>query len=516
MLLITKPPSDEWGRDIHIDISPYKKSIDVKMDGEIAELFTAKEDRFTKTIVNRKEGTIISKEDFFISDACLNKLVKYLACGRYIFWTENYDLFMSFKEQGTSYSSKNEILKSVKDFNVISKDNHIFLIVAFDKGLRIYEIDETGANKLGEDHFFEGPVKVSTSIDKNGVLHVASINKKSAVERDIIYIQFYDEKWNVIAQKLQNTVNATESIGNLEIGLDKNNAYIFYETGLWNSSGQSSKTWYTTVKLDNLKDIEMDFQMFLPDKEEYRGDVFVSDVRCDDYQKDELKVLYIKNDYDDVADGFRIYSASLREGEILNKNAVTKIIPWIKGVSSGFYNGEYAVTFLQAAGEFKNEIWYTESGAAYKDAVRKFRTNDYIRAIEDAITPYISGIVIALIRALMFLPAVFWLLGVEFFEAKKFLRNPKLNYSIAMAIYMTIKLFSSGFYYKGLSYYLIPDILNFLGMRYGVMILTSLIAYFIAEEYKKSRPDIHIMAEFLLFMLYDLLITVFLYSPYIT
>lgn len=516
LILITNPPSDEWGRDIHIDISPYKKSVSIEMDEYIAEVFTAKEDRFVKTVVNRKEGRVINKEDIIIEDASLNKLVKYQACGQYIFWTENYTLFISSREQGGDYNKKNEILENVIDFTVLSKDNGIFLIAAFNQGLRVYRIDENGINICGEDYYFENPLRVSVSLDDKGVLHIASINKKSPIEREIIYLRFIDENWNLMRRKVEDIGSITEGIGNLEIGLDKDYAYIFYETNLWDKFGQSSKTWYTAFEFNNVNNIEMNFRMLLPDMEGYKESIFVSELKCDDYQMEELKVLYIKNDYDGVADGFRICSASFSKGEILRNVKVTKIIPWIKKISLDCYNDEYGVVFLQAAGEFKNEVWYTESGTLYKEAVKKGRADDYIRAIEDAISPYISGIVIALIKALIFLPALFWLIVVEVFEVKKFLRKPKLNYSIAMSIYMVIKIISADFYYTGMSHYLIPDILSFPGMKYVMMILISAIAYYITKEYKKSRLDMHIIAEFLLFMLYDLLITVFLYGPYIT
>lgn len=516
LLLITKPPSDEWGRDIHIDISPYKKSVSIEMDEDIAEILTAKEDRFTKTAINRKEGRIINEEDIIIEDASLNKLVKYQGCGQHIFWTENYNLFISSRGQGGSYSKKNKILENVVDFTVLSKDDGILLIAAFAQGLRVYKIDETGANICGHDYYFENPLKVSVSLDNRGALHIASINKNSVMDREIVHLRFIDENWSLVGRKVESITSTTERIGNLEIGLDKNYAYIFYETDLWNSFRQSANTWYTAFELNNLNDIEMDFKMFMPDKEEYQGNVFVSELKCDDYQMEELKALYIKNDFDDASDGFRIYSVSFSEGEMLNKNEVSKLTPWVKGISLDSYNGEYAVTFLQAAGEFKNEVWYTESGELYKESVKKGKTGDYIRAVEDAIPPYISGLVIALIRGLLLSPAVFWLIGVEFFEAKKFLKNPKLNYSVAMSIYMIIKLISAGFYYNGLSYYLIPDILSFPGMKYLMMIVISAIAYYITKEYKKNKPDMYVIAEFLLFMLCDLLITVFFYGPYIT
>ena len=81
---------------------------------------------------------------------------------------------------------------------------------------------------------------------------------------------------------------------------------------------------------------------------------------------------------------------------------------------------------------------------------------------------------------------------------------------------MIIKLITANSYYTGLSYYMIPGFMQPPFVKYLIMISISVISYFMAKAWKNSIEDLHIIPEFLLFMLYDLLITIFLYGPYIT
>lgn len=513
---IAAPPSEEWGREIHIDKTPYKKAASLNMDKENIWILTAKEDRFTKTILEKENGNIKETQDIIIPGSALNKLVKYKSMEPYIFWTENYELYMSKKQESGDYSTKSLIAAEVKDFNVFSQNGEIVLAAAYNQGLRYYKINGQGAIAWGDEYPFDKAVHITAALDDSGIFHTVSIRDISPMEKEIIYLLFSQGKWTLRSQKIEYAQVSNESIGNLEIGLDKDLAYIFYENNVWNSFGQTARTWYATVPLSQAGNPDMEFKLLTSQDTESSADVYVSEVNCPYLKQDTLNAVFIEKYWDETGEGFKILNTTFKDGKISGKTDSTRILGWIKGIDIAQHGKDEALVFLQTAGEFKNDVWFTQTGEGYKEIANKPVKQDYVVAMENSISPYISGLVIALIRAFMFFPAVLWLLFVEFFEVRKFLWNPRLNYSVATGIYMIIKVLSTNFYYRGLSYYMMPDFMKPMVIRYLIMLSIGAIAYFMAKAFKKNRTDMHIIPEFLLFMLYDLLITVFLYGPYIT
>jgi len=249
---------------------------------------------------------------------------------------------------------------------------------------------------------------------------------------------------------------------------------------------------------------------------EYESDSYVSEVRCPDNKQDELTAVFIENYYDEASNGFRILNVSFKNGIISKQLPSTKTLDFIKGINIAKSGEDEALVFLTAAGEFKYDVWYTGNGEEYVAFMEKPTKQDYYTAIANSISPFINGLIIVVIKAFVFIPAILWLVFVEIFEIRKFAWNPKLNYSIAIGIFMIIKLITTDSYYKGLSYYMIPSFLQPPLVKYLIMIFISVISYFMSKAWKNSIEDLHIIPEFLLFMLYDLLITVFFYGPYIT
>jgi len=513
---ITSSPSDKWARELYIDKSPYKKTVSLEMNEDYILIITAKEDRFTKTILEKNKAVVKETEDIIIPDAALNKLVKYQSMEPYIFWTENYELYVSKKGNGNAYEKKNLILDKVNDFQALNMGDNIYLAVADETGLRYYLVDDDGVHQLGEMYAFEDPVYISAAIDDAGILHTVSIRQISPLEKGIVYLHFFKDEWLLKAQKVENAQISNESIGNLEIGLDNDYAYIFYENNVWNMSGQTAKTLYTAVPLDAENDYEMNFKLLKSLGREYESDFYVSEVKCPDNKQDELTAVFIEDYYDEANNGFRILNVSFENGIISEQLPSTKTMDFIKGINIAKAGEDETLVFLKAAGEFKYDVWFTENGEGYVAVMEKPIKQDYFIAIGNSISPFINGLIIVVIKAFVFLPAILWLIFVEFFEIRKFAWNPKLNYSIALGIYMIIKLVTANSYYTGLSYYLIPSFMQLPLVKYLIMIFISVISYLMSKAWKNKIDDLHIIPEFLLFMLYDLLITVFLYGPYIT
>lgn len=512
---ITSSPSEKWARELYIDKSPYKKQVDIGINGDTIWVLAAKEDRFTKTILEKHNASIKEVHDIIIPGSQLNKLVKYQSAGSYIFWTENYELYMSKEQADGSYEEKSLVSENVRDFNVIDYNGQRFVALACDMGLRYYRIDEQGLTGLGDIYAFEKPIYVSMAVDDSGIFHTVAIRELSPMEKEIIYLHFFKDEWLLKAEKVENAQVSNESIGNLEIGLDNDYAYIFYENNVWNNAGQTAKTQYATVPLSADKQIEMKFKPLRSLGRENQTDEYISEVRCPDKKQDELTAVFIEDYYDEASDGFRILNVSFNDGAISSQLPSTKTLDFIKGINITKDEEDEALVFLRAAGEFKYDIWFTESGEEYAAVMERPARQDYITAMVTSISPFISGPVIAIIRAFMFLPAILWLIIVEFFEIKKFVYNPKLNYLVAMVIYMIIKLATVNVYYTGLAYYMIPGFMKPAIVKYSIMVLISAVAYLLAKSWKKNSADFHVIPEFLLFMLYDLLITIFLYGPYI-
>lgn len=513
---LTSSPSDKWARELYIDKTPYKKIVSLEMNEEDIWILTAKEDRFTKTTLKRDKAEIKETEDIIIPNAALNKLVKYQIMEPYIFWTENYELYASKKRNDNTYEEKSLVLDKVKDFQALSLGNNIFLAVANEEGLRYFIADDEVIHQIGEVYDFEEPVYVSAAVDDAGILHTAAIRKISPMEKEIIYLNFSNGEWTFIARKVENVQISTESIGNLEIGLDNDYAYIFYENSVWNKDGQTAKTFYAAVPLNEAHDIEMSFKPLKPLGREKQPDVYVSEVRCPDKKQDELSAVFIENYDDKAGSGFRILNAYFRDGMFSEQLYSTNTLDFVKGINLIKHGEDEALVFLKAAGEFKYDVFFTETGEEYASIMNKPTKQDYFIAIANCVSPFINGIIIAFIKAFTFIPAILWLVFVEIFEIKKFTWNPKLNYSIAIGLFLIIKLITANSYYTGLSYYMIPSFMQPAFVKYLIMISISAISYIMAKAWKKSMEDIHVIPEFLLFMFYDLYITVFLYGPYIT
>ena len=371
-------------------------------------------------------------------------------------------------------------------------------------------------HQVGEAYDFEGPVYISAAVDDEGIFHTVAIRKKSPSEKEIIYLNFSSGEWTFKAHKVENVQVSTESVGNLEIGLDNDYAYIFYENNVWNKAGQSARTFYAAVPLNEEIGAEMNFKPLKPLGREKQPDVYISEVRCPDKLQDELSAVLIE-DYSDEADsGFRILNVYFKNGLISKQMYSTNTMDFIKGINIVKYGEDEALVFLKAAGEFKYDVWFVETGEGYASIMGKPIKQDYFIAMANSVSPFINGFIIAFIKAFMFIPAILWLVVVEFFDIKRFTWNPKLNYSIAIGIFILIKLITANSYYTGLSSYMIPSFMQPTFAKYLIMISISAVSYLMAKAWKKSMEDMHVVLEFLLFMFYDLYITVFLYGPYLT
>ncbi|SHI41785.1 hypothetical protein [Lutispora thermophila] len=513
--VITSSTSEKWARSMYIDKSPYKKQASVAINEDAIWILIAKEDRFTRTAIDKHKAVISEAHDILIPRSQLNKLVKYQGIGPYIFWTENFELYMSKEQADGSYEEKSLISENVMDFNVIEYDGQNFIAVACDMGLMYYRIDQQGLVQLGNTYAIEKPLYVSTAIDDSGIFHTVAIRQISPMLKEVVYLHFFDNQWLLKAQKVENAQISNESVGNLEIGLDNDYAYIFYENNVWNNAGQTAKTLYATLPLNANDQIEMKFKPLKPMGRESQNDEYVSEVRCPGIQQNQLTAVFIEDYYDEAGSGFRILNVSFKDGVITSQLPVTKTMDFIKEINIAKVEEDEALVFLRPAGEFKYDIWFTESGEEYASVLEKPTKEDYLTAMAESVSPFISGIILAMIKAFEFLPAILWVVIVEFFEIKKFTSKPKLNYLIAMAIYMIIKLATTNSYYRGLAYYKMPDFMKPVIIKYSIMIMISAVAYLLVRSWKKNIADFHIISEFLLFAAYDILITVFLYGPYI-
>ncbi|MFA7572773.1 MAG: hypothetical protein WCY24_03560, partial [Lutispora sp.] len=305
MAMVT-PPSEKWGSEMYIDKTPYKKPASIGMDEDNIWILAAKKDRFTKTTIERDKGRIKETQDIIIPGAALDKIVKYKIMRSYIFWTENYELYMSKEGRNNDYSSKKLILEEVKDFNVFSYKGETIVAVAFDKGLRHYKIDGENIAKWGEDYIFEKPSRIASAIDDSGTCHTVAIRSMSPMEKEVIYLLFSEGKWSSKVEKVENVHRTNEIVGSLEIGLDKELAYIFYGNNAANNSSQSARIWYATVPLGKAEKSEINFKALVSGGAEGLEDFYISEISCPVYQEETLKAVVVQNYFDYIQEGFKI------------------------------------------------------------------------------------------------------------------------------------------------------------------------------------------------------------------
>lgn len=510
-----KGPSEGWGRNIKLgEIVPYKKAPSVFIDDDKSYVLITDGKDFINNTIDRITN-VITKERIQIKNSELNKIVKHEWNNDFIFWTENYDLYYSIKQNNGKYSDKEILKNNVKDFQMLRENESCKLIVGADSGITIYEAKNSKITQMGEEYSFPNCYGVSLVKDNTGLLHIAAYSN----DKDITYLTKYiileNGKWNLITEHEDNQISRGLKLTDIEIGIDNTDIYIFNHMTRWDSYGARSTIHYAVTPISD-KDSELKFKRFYVfESEKNKKSTFLSIPRCTKVQDEKLRMVLVKNVTNiKNEDGNAIFEVELNNGVVQKTSKVTLDKAWIPNQNIQFINEVLIIAYLETAGSATYEVQYTENSYSFKESVKKVQPIDLLYAVINVIPGYVVGLFLGIVKALSYLPVLLILFIIEFFEIRKLRRKPVLIINISVILHLIIKLMTVGTFYNEISVQLMPDILKFTGAEYVYAIGIVIVSYLLTKMYKKVNSDVTYIPEYLIFLITDTVITMLIYTTY--
>ncbi|MFZ5354069.1 MAG: hypothetical protein ACOZCL_15295 [Bacillota bacterium] len=532
----TSKPSEGWGRDITVKNEvPYKKSPAVKMSENTSDILIANENGFERISIDRKTGKH-SIVPLMIKGIEINKLASFQWADDFIAWSENFDLFFSSLGENGSYSEKKLVLNDVYDFQIIKNLDSYLIAAASKTGVKLLKYSDGAFSSYGEEFPFENAKGVSAVSDDSGVVYLAAYKDMNGVLFPLKYLKYKDESWEALSHDIKNNNDASWSVQDIEIGIDDNDVYIFYTMKSWGKS----KTYYCTAPINSTVN-ELNFsRLYLSENEHELQDTnsneivscyapaegqiqdrtglsseYNSNLYCIKQAGEKLKVITVSNTENiKKQERFTIYTLTLENGIVERKEKAVNNKPWVSlfGVSS--LDDDLSIAFLTSAGIAKSDVSYTENGSEFVEMVSKSRLSDLVASCMNLFPKYLLGLFLGLLKSVMFFPALFWILAVEYFNIKKFGKNPNMVFYISIAVYLIIKLLTMNVYYSTDAMLVMPSILKFSNSPYFFGTGTLLISFILFRLLKKINVNIGIIIAFLSFALIDISLTSLLYAPY--
>ncbi|MDF2532166.1 MAG: hypothetical protein K0Q65_1747, partial [Clostridia bacterium] len=351
--------------------------------------------------------------------------------------------------------------------------------------------------------------------DNKGIIHIAAYAEVSAIDFPVYYLTLQDENWRLLGTVTERSMSESWSINDIDIGIDDTDAYIFYEMVKWDKFGSSAKTHSAIVPLYTSK-VDLKFNRFYISQEDAKNsDAYLSEPQVVKEQDNKLRLTLVKDTYDKkYGSGFSGYYVTMDQGKVVEASRVTKNHRLISNTANRYFNGDGIFIFLDAAGGFNYEAFYTETGRAYYENSVKPTKDDMYVAVIDTIPGYVSTVIVSFIKLTLYFPVILWFLVIEFFEINKLRNKPKLTYTIGFILYLIMKVATFGTYYTALSVSQMPPMLAFTGAKYFYAVSFAFLALLIQKLLKKHNSEMHLITEFIIFALIDIEFTNLLYATY--
>lgn len=523
LMEITTPPSKAWSRDIGLkEITPLKKQPSIVLSDKYADILVANKEHFMDVRVDRQNGTM-TKSNINVKGAQLDKLVKQEWTKYFLFWTENYTLFYSPKNNDGTFTEKIQLADSVKDFTSYEAKSGLYLAVTTDSGIKFFKGESAALKPFAEDYMLKNAGGAAMIEDNNGLMHAAVYGSLSEIEYSIHYLTLREGKWQTQADKIEKILTGNWKINSIDIGLDQTDTYIFYTQYKWDRFGVASKTYFTRIPLSTVstapeKPQTMEFYRFIMDKGDDADDSasFINEPKLSKKQSTDLNFAIVRNDSNHVVgDGFAVYIVTMDQSQIFKTVKATNTKKWLSTIDFKEAGSNYALTMLDLESGFRYQPFYTETGESFKKVANKGSAQDVLYALLNALPGYINSSLIIMFKAFVLCPALIWVVLVEALELRKLMYNEKLTLGIGFAIYLVMKLYTMGSYYKESTLWLMPPALTFYNAPdfYGITI--AVISFLVSMLARKTRPDMHYIMQFLIFFALDIVLTAFLYAQYI-
>ncbi len=513
---ITMVPSENWGRTTSLVTAElYKKQPSIIVNDKYTELLTANKSNFTKIKIDRKTREV-AYDTFSIKGVESYKVQKFEWDTKNIYFIENNNLYFATKNPSGGYLAKLKIADEINDFEILEVDGKTAIIASTKNGVALYKQDKETFVLQGEIYNINKLDSVSAVLDNKGVIHVAAFAETSSIEYQIYYLTFTQNKWTMLGTKIEKSLSQSWGIDDIDIGIDDTDVYIFYEMVKYEQASMAAKMYYSAAPL-NSGNVDLNFNRIYFTKDDTWDQMFyLNEANIIKTQDNELKLTVVKNSYDKkYSSGFSSYIMTMDNGKIKDITRATRNQRLVTNTVYSNYKGNDIIVYLDAAGGFNYEAFYTETGKDYVLNASKPTSDDYKVAMMNTIPGYVSTFILMIIKFTIYFPAILWVLMIEFFEIKSLRDRPKLSYSIGFLIYLAVKLISFGTYYTPLSISQMPPLLSFTGAKYFYAVGIAFLALFIQKILKKHNPDMNIIVEYIIFALIDIQITNALFATYL-
>ncbi|MFZ5352527.1 MAG: hypothetical protein ACOZCL_07325 [Bacillota bacterium] len=508
-------PSENWGRDITIkEMVVNKKAPSFFLTDNSADMLIIDGNKMENVIIDRSTAGMTTSP-VNIPGAVPENVTQLNWNKDFVVWMENFDLFYSRLNSDGTYSEKQLIKEAVKQFQVIKNSEAYLLLVAGNNEIVMYEILGDSVKQAGAAYPVQNLRGASAVCSKDGKVHIAALASDNDILYPIKYITYESTNWTLITEKVERYLSRAWKISDIEIGIDDEDVYIFYQLGKWDTHGMSVKLLYTSTPIGGIgNEMVFDNLNVLPE-DKGRGSAIIFEPVCVKVQGEKLKAAVIRDSIDYKGnDGLAVFLMTFEDGNVETAVKAVKEKSWPSNMAIDAIGDDIGIAFLDTAGKGNSEILYAESSKSFIKAASSGRPIDYLYAILNAIPSYITGTLIGLVRALVFLPAVFWIIFVEVFEIRGLRRRPDIVVGVAIVIHAVTKLFTMGNYYTKSAIKLMPDILKFSHAQYFYGVLILGMSLLITALVKNSRKDMHHMVEYLVFAASDIIITTLLYTAY--
>jgi hypothetical protein len=514
---IIQAPSDIWGRSTTLSAKDlFKKQPSIRMNEEYADILTANKSNFTHVKINRATRAVES-ELIALDGVETYKVEKFEWDENNIYFIESNKLYFAPKNSKGGFSDKIKISDDVSDFDILYTKEGVVVVAAQKSGVLLYRQTSSGFEQ-NEDIFKLEKIKGLSAVqDQKGIIHIAAYTEGKSTEYPVYYITMQNNEFNLSASVIEKSISQSWNMNNIELGIDDTDVYIFYEMTKRDKFGIGAKVSYTSRPLYSDK-MDMEFSRFYLSKEDAANtNSFLSEITVIKSQEDKVKFTAVKDTSDTKnSEGFSAYYVTMDNNEIANITRVTKNESLIVDTASVDYKGDSIFVYMNAAGGFNYEAFYTESSKRYLESSLQATGDDYLIALMETVPGYVSSLLVSLIKLTVFFPVIIWFLVVEFFEIKRLKDKQGLSFSIGFILYLIIKVATFNTYYTTLSISQMPPLLLFGGAKYFFAIGIAIISLLIQKLLKKHNPEMGLITEFIIFALIDIEFTNLLFATYMT
>lgn len=513
---IIQAPSEQWGRTTSLGPSDlYKKQPSVLVNDDFTEILAANKTDFTTMKIDRQTRAT-SFETFKIKGVEPYKVKQFEWDQNNIYFTEDNNLYFVSKNPAGGYSAKVKIADGVTDFDLLQMQGKPTIAAATSTGVGIYVSDQGAFKQAGPIYKIDKLYAISAVQDNNGVIHVATF-AEDGYEFPMYYLTFGQNQWSLVASKVEKSLSASWGIDDIELGLDDTDAYIFYQMTKWDQYGQSAKTLFTVVPI-NTQNAALNFEnLYLTEADVNNSNLYLSEPYTLKTQGKELKFTITRDSADKkYGYGFSSYLVTMDQGKITNLTRATNNTRLITHTVYENYKGDDILIFLDAAGGFNYEAFYTETGKDYVANAARPTAEDYKIAMMETIPGYVSTFIPIIIKFTIYFPVILWFVIAEAFEIRRLKQHPKMTYNVGLLLYLGMKLITFGTYYTPLSISQMPPMLTIKGAYFIYAIGIAVLSMLITKLFRKHSPDMSMVKEFIIFALIDIEVTNLFFATYLT